>query len=88
MEMSFVGRYGAREYVQLSDLVENSLRLQESFLKNRDIVVKKDFHVAPSCLVEGHKIVHVLNPPAMRSPNNAYAGVWLLWGCSSASANL
>jgi ligand-binding sensor domain-containing protein/signal transduction histidine kinase len=60
MELSFVGRYGTRERVQMSELVNNALRLQESFLKNRDVTIVRRFNPAPSCLVEAHKIVHVV----------------------------
>lgn len=60
MELSFVGRYGTRERVQLAELVDNALRLQESFLKNRDVLVTRDFTPTASCLVEAHKIVHVV----------------------------
>jgi PAS domain S-box-containing protein len=60
MQQSFAKVSGATETLQVSDLVEDALRMNSSSFARHDIQVIKDFESMPSLAVEKHKVLQIL----------------------------
>jgi len=60
MQQSFTKVSGLAESLQVSDLVEDALRMNASSFARHNITVMKDFDPVPSVVVEKHKVLQIL----------------------------
>ena len=60
MQQSFAKVSGVTETLQVTDLVEDALRMNSSGLARHDIQVIKEFEEVPPITVEKHKVLQIL----------------------------
>jgi PAS domain S-box-containing protein len=59
-QQSFARTGGPAEKVQVTNLVEDALRMNSSALGHRDIQVIREFHDVPGIVTEKHKVLQIL----------------------------
>jgi len=60
MQQSFANGFGLAESVQVTDLVEDALRLNEGSLTRHEVEVIKEFADVPAVTVDKHKVLQIL----------------------------
>lgn len=60
MQQSYANISGVRETVQVSDLVEDALRMNGSALVRHDVEAIREFEAVPPITVEKHKVLQIL----------------------------
>ncbi len=60
MQQSFAKMSGVSEILEVTELVEDALRVNESSLANHEVQIIKEFEATPPIVVEKHKVLQIL----------------------------